>query len=67
MQLLFADQLGPHFELGGEVLLPVVKSQFLKRRYHRQKAHLILYALRSRALDPGVNVVELKSYRELLA
>jgi deoxyribodipyrimidine photolyase-related protein len=67
LQLLFADQLGPHFELGGEMLLPVVKSQFLKRRYHRQKAHLILYALRSRALDPGVNVVELKSYRELLA
>ncbi|MFM2019474.1 MAG: hypothetical protein RL718_55, partial [Actinomycetota bacterium] len=46
MQLLFADQLGPHFDLGGEILLPEVLSQFSKRNYHRQKAHLILYAIR---------------------
>lgn len=67
MQLLFADQLGPHFGLGGDILLPIVKSQFLKRRYHRQKAHLILYALRSKALEPGVKMVELDSYRDLLS
>ena len=66
MQLLFADQLGPHFELGGEVLLPIVKGQFRKRPYHRQKAHLILYALRSRAQDPNVTAIELDSYRDLL-
>ncbi len=66
MQLLFADQLGPHFELGGEILLPIVKNQFRKRRYHRQKAHLILYALRSRAQDSNVTAVELASYRDLL-
>lgn len=65
MQLLFADQLGPHFDLGGEILLPEVLGQFSKRRYHRQKAHLILYALRSRALDPGVHVVSVDSYRDL--
>lgn len=66
MQLLFADQLGPHFDLGQEILLPEVVSQFSKRRYHRQKAHLILYALRSRALDPRVTLIELQSYRELI-
>jgi deoxyribodipyrimidine photolyase-related protein len=67
LQLLFADQLGPHFELGDEILLPIVKNQFLKRRYHRQKAHLILYALRSKALEPGVKAIELDSYRDLLS
>lgn len=67
MQLLFADQLGPHFELGDELLLPIVKGQFRKRKYHRQKAHLILYALRSRAQDPNVKVLELDSYRDLLS
>jgi deoxyribodipyrimidine photolyase-related protein len=63
--LLFADQLGPHFDLGEEVLLPEVLSQFSKRRYHRQKAHLILYALRSRALDDRVRAVSVDSYRDL--
>ena len=67
MQLLFADQLGPHFDLGGEIILPVVKSQFAKRRYHRQKAHLILYALRARGKDKRVKLLELDSYRDLLS
>lgn len=66
MQLLFADQLGSHFDLGGEKLLPIVVNQFRKRRYHRQKAHLILYSLRAKALDPSVTTVELDSYRDLL-
>ncbi|NBU23117.1 MAG: cryptochrome/photolyase family protein [Actinobacteria bacterium] len=65
MQLLFADQLGPHFDLGGEILLPEVLSQFSKRRYHRQKAHLILYAIRARAIDARVKLLSLQSYREL--
>lgn len=63
MQLLFADQLGPHFDLGGDILLPEVKSQFSKRSYHRQKAHLILYAIRARGRDPRVKLVEFDSYR----
>lgn len=67
MQLLFADQLGQHFDLGEEILLPIVKNQFRKRVYHRQKAHLILYALRARAQDSRVQVVEVDSYRDLLA
>lgn len=65
VQLLFADQLGPHFDLGGEILLPEVLSQFSKRRYHRQKAHLILYAIRSRARGQRVHSVSLRSYRDL--
>ena len=65
MQLLFADQLGPHFDLGGEILLPEVTSQFSKRRYHRQKAHLILYAIRARSMDERVSSVSLQSYRDL--
>ncbi|MDP4755955.1 MAG: cryptochrome/photolyase family protein, partial [Aquiluna sp.] len=65
MQLLFADQLGQHFDLGGEILLPEVLSQFRKRRYHRQKAHLILYAIRARARDERVNLIQLDNYRDL--
>ena len=66
MQLLFADQLGPHFDLGGEILLPEVLGQFRKRPYHRQKAHLILYAVRARAQDTRVRTVSIESYRDLL-
>jgi len=66
LQLLFADQLGPHFDLGQEILLPEVLSQFSKRNYHRQKAHLILYAIRARASDARVTLVELDSYRDLI-
>ncbi len=66
MQLLFADQLGSHFDLGGDILLPIVKNQFRKRPYHRQKAHLILFALRARSKDPRVQVVEVDSYRDLV-
>ena len=65
MQLLLADQLGPHFELEDELLLPIVDSQFSKRNYHRQKAHLIRYAQYARARDSNVTTVRLSSYREL--
>ena len=66
MQLLFADQLGPHFQLEQELLLPEVTVQFRKRRYHRQKAHLILSAIRHRALDPQVELIKLESYKDLV-
>lgn len=65
MQLLFADQLGSHFDLGEKILLPVVTSQFAKRSYHRQKAHLILYSLLARGQDARVKVVELENFRDL--
>lgn len=47
------------------MLLPEVLSQFKKRPYHRQKAHLILYAIRARAKDPRVELVSVDSYRDL--
>jgi Uncharacterized protein related to deoxyribodipyrimidine photolyase len=65
MQLLFADQLGAHFDLGGDKLLPVVTSQFAKRSYHRQKAHLILYSLLARGRDARVKLMEVEGYRDL--
>lgn len=54
---LFADQLGPAVH-GGEhahrqVLLVEARSALTKRRYHRQKLHLILSALRHAAHDLG--------------
>lgn len=65
MQLLLADQLGPHFELESELLLPLVDNQFSKRNYHRQKAHLIRYAQLARGRDTNVKLIRVGSYREL--
>ena len=68
-RLLFADQLGPHFDDGGPVLVPEVLSPLRRRTYHRQKAHLILSALRHRAQELGDRVELLRgnSYHEVLA
>ena len=54
---LFADQLGPAV-YGGEhahreVLLVEARSALAKRRYHRQKLHLVLSALRHAQRDLG--------------
>ena len=48
------------------MLLPEVISQFSKRKYHRQKAHLILSAIRHRAQDPEVKLVPVDSYRDVV-
>ncbi|MGN6252394.1 MAG: cryptochrome/photolyase family protein [Marmoricola sp.] len=56
---LFADQLGPHF-LDAEdqpVLLVEARSVLARRRFHRQKAHLVLSALRHRAAELGEQAV----------
>ncbi|PRY43216.1 deoxyribodipyrimidine photolyase-related protein [Geodermatophilus tzadiensis] len=52
---LFADQLGPHFLDSPDqpVLLVESKAVFARRRFHRQKAHLVLSALRHRAAELG--------------
>lgn len=50
-RFLFADQLGPHFDDGTPILLVESRSVFARRTYHRQKAHLILSALRHRAAE----------------
>jgi deoxyribodipyrimidine photolyase-related protein len=63
---LFADQLGPHFldEPGQPALLVESKAVFRRRVFHRQKAHLILSALRHRALDDHVRLVRAETYAE---
>lgn len=72
---LFGDQLGPHFlgpdESPGDdgrepVLLIVSKSAFRRRRYHRAKAHLVLSAIRHRAVELGdrAELVVADDYRD---
>jgi deoxyribodipyrimidine photolyase-related protein len=58
MRWLFGDQLGPHFcddalAAGQRVLLIESKAVFARRRFHRQKAHLVLSAMRHRARELG--------------
>nr|WP_281390617.1 cryptochrome/photolyase family protein [Sphaerisporangium rubeum] len=55
---VFADQLGPHFLDSGEqeVLLVEARGVLRRRRFHRQKAHLVLSALRHRAAELGERV-----------
>ncbi|BCJ76805.1 deoxyribodipyrimidine photo-lyase [Catellatospora sp. IY07-71] len=68
---LFADQLGPHFLDAPEqpVLLVESKAVFRRRVFHRQKAHLVLSALRHRAAELGGQAVfvQAETYREALA
>ncbi|MCF8549260.1 MAG: cryptochrome/photolyase family protein [Pontimonas sp.] len=68
-RILFADQLGPHFVEDQRVIIPEVLGPFRRRRYHRQKAHLILSALRHRAAEMG-STAELRrgeTYHEVLS
>ncbi|HSU36347.1 MAG TPA: cryptochrome/photolyase family protein [Propionibacteriaceae bacterium] len=52
---LFGDQLGPHFlDQPGQPVLMIESSRVFRRRaFHRQKAHLILSAMRHRAAELG--------------
>jgi Uncharacterized protein related to deoxyribodipyrimidine photolyase len=63
---LFADQLGPHFDDGGPLLLIEARSVFERRTYHRQKAHLILSAVHHRAEEEPerVSLVQSATYAE---
>ncbi|BBY15752.1 hypothetical protein MLIT_13440 [Mycolicibacterium litorale] len=69
---LFADQLGPAVHGGEhahrEVLLIEATSALRKRRYHRQKLHLVLSALRHADRDLGDRATLLRSdnYTEAL-
>ena len=59
---LFADQLGDHFRDGDQpVLLVEARGVFRRRRFHRQKAHLVLSALRHRARELGARAVYLRA------
>jgi len=52
---LFGDQLGPHFLDSDDqsVLMIESKDVFARHRFHRQKAHLVLSAMRHRAAELG--------------
>ena len=52
---LFGDQLGQHFLDSHDqpVLLIEARKVFARRRFHRQKAHLVLSAMRHRAAELG--------------
>ncbi|GAA3801003.1 cryptochrome/photolyase family protein [Sphaerisporangium flaviroseum] len=60
---LFADQLGDHFLDSSDqpVLLVEARSVLRRRRFHRQKAHLVLSALRHRAAELGDRAVFLRT------
>ncbi len=68
-RILFADQLGPHFVEDQDIIIPEVLGPFRRRRYHRQKAHLILSALRHLAQELGdrATVIRGETYHEVLA
>lgn len=68
LRWLMADQLGPHFDDGSELLLIEAKSVLARRPYHWAKAHLILSALRHRAAELGdrVTFVTADRYRDVL-
>ncbi|WP_127550134.1 cryptochrome/photolyase family protein [Actinoplanes sp. OR16] len=64
---LFADQLGPHFLDSPDqpVLLVESKAVFRRRVFHRQKAHLVLSALRHLAADDDrCSLVRAETYAE---
>ncbi|GAA2849985.1 deoxyribodipyrimidine photo-lyase [Actinoplanes cyaneus] len=63
---LFADQLGPHFLDAPDqpVLLVESKAVFRRRAFHRQKAHLVLSALRHRAREGNVRLARAETYTQ---
>lgn len=68
-QWSFADQLGPHFALPEHRVLLIESTAALgRRRYHRQKLHLILSALRHRAAELGSagTLIRARTYTEAL-
>ncbi len=68
---LFGDQLGPHFLDGPDqpVLLIESRNVFVRKQFHRAKAHLVLSAMRHRAAELGerCHYVRAGTYREGLA
>ncbi|WP_375477918.1 cryptochrome/photolyase family protein [uncultured Jatrophihabitans sp.] len=68
---IFGDQLGPHFvdDADQRVLMIESKAVFRRRRFHRQKAHLVLSAMRRRAAKLGdqCQYVRADTYAEALA
>ncbi|MDQ1247945.1 MAG: photolyase [Actinomycetota bacterium] len=67
LRWLFADQLGPAFDDGGEMVLIVSRRAFARRRMHRAKALIYLSAMLHRATHERVRLVMADTYREGLA
>ena len=69
-QWLFGDQLGPHFLTRADAPVVMIESRavFRRRRFHRQKAHLVLSAMRHRAVELGdqCHYVRAETYAEAL-
>ena len=69
---LFADQLGPHVHGGPhrdrEVVLVESTAALARRRYHRQKLHLVLSGVRHLAAELGdrATLVQTGTYRDAL-
>lgn len=67
---LFGDQLGPHFLDSDDqpVLLVESRNVFVRKRFHRAKAHLVLSAMRHRAaeLGDGCRYLQAPTYRGAL-
>ena len=63
MRWLFGDQLGPHFldDTDADVLLIESTAVLRRRRFHRQKAHLVLSAMRHRAAELGERCTYLRT------
>ena len=68
-QWIMADQLGPHFDDGGKILLIEAKSVLARKPYHFAKAMLILSALRHRREELGdrAHYVRTDRYRDALS
>ena len=68
---LFGDQLGPHWLASSRQPVLLVESHGVlrRRRFHRQKAHLVLSAMRHRAAELGdrCDHVVAETYREVVS
>jgi deoxyribodipyrimidine photolyase-related protein len=65
---LLGDQLGPHFDDGSmPSVLVESRVMFRRRRYHRQKAHLILTAMRMRAQEQGCALFHAETFAQGIA
>jgi len=68
-RFLTPDQLGPHFDDGGPIVLVNNRGAMTGRPIHRQKAHLIVSALyhRERELGDRAQLITADSYQRALA
>lgn len=59
---LFGDQLGPHFVNEGTTYLVESRASLARQPIHRQKAHLLLSALRHRATEPDTVLIQTDTF-----